>query len=509
MLGVAFLAAAAVLGVLAIQQATEISAYHNARACVAGAAPDAYCLRTVDGSVTAVTEFPGGDRIGANYALDVQTASRTLHLTFSSDSPMLGYAVDGNPAVVTIWRGVPVSVVTDGRSELTTSVPKTALARDLGNSEMSGGLGVCLILGAFAIRRNSAGGVQQPMRPRQAAAVLAIVLAGLVVMISGFALGGKSSRLGPDVTSTGGALVVVLGLSVWLGISAERRASDLQARLAQAQALTDHPVQPTPDLPAIKSPIVSTNPLTRAVRTPLRTRLHPINVGRLLGALVATYLPVLLSVGVLFGIMLTAQDGPPARAFRHAPTCIGETNLASCVGDFTAVINGVRTPANGRNSADVSYATSDGAINAWATFDGDTSALVRMAESAENAQTPLQVRVWHGSIIGAKLGGSWHWAQNNPPGVTIPAVFLAVCFGLLLFVVRLRIHRWVGSGARNQRLLTDDVGQAAAAGCSIVLLAYGFWAGAILALAVLLWLGLSARQSTRGKRRMLTSPHAA
>jgi hypothetical protein len=40
---------------------------------------------------------------------------------------------------------------------------------------------------------------------------------------------------------------------------------------------------------------------------------------------------------------------------------------------------------------------------------------------------------------------------------------------------------------------------AAAAG-SIVLLAYGFWPGAILALAVLLWLGLSAGRSTQRSR---------
>jgi hypothetical protein len=48
-----------------------------------------------------------------------------------------------------------------------------------------------------------------------------------------------------------------------------------------------------------------------------------------------------------------------------------------------------------------------------------------------------------------------------------------------------------------QRLLIDDLGQVAAAAGSIALLANGFWPGAILALAVLLWLGLSARRSTQ------------
>ena len=139
----AFLFAAGVLGVLAIQQATEISAYHHARACPADAPSDAGCLRAVDGSVAAVTEFPGGGRVSADYALDVRTASTTLHLTFSADSPMLGYAVDGDPAVVTMWRGVPVSVVTDGRSEVTASVPVTGLARDLGEQREDRRRGRC------------------------------------------------------------------------------------------------------------------------------------------------------------------------------------------------------------------------------------------------------------------------------------------------------------------------------------------------------------------------------
>jgi hypothetical protein len=58
-LGVAFLFAAGVLGVLAIQQATEISAYHHARACQADARSDAGCLLTVDGLSPRLPSFPG------------------------------------------------------------------------------------------------------------------------------------------------------------------------------------------------------------------------------------------------------------------------------------------------------------------------------------------------------------------------------------------------------------------------------------------------------------------
>ena len=498
-LGVAFVSAAGVLGLLVIRQATGISAYHHARACPAGAPASADCLQSVDGSVAGVTEFPGGGRVSADYALDVRTASTTLHLTFSSDSPMLGFAVDGAPAVVSMWHGVPVSVVTGGRSEVTASVPEAALARDLGNSGEAGGVGVFFVLGALAIRRNRRlGGVQPRTRPVLLAALSALALGGIVLVIGGIALGGQPSRLGPDLAATGAALLVVLGLSAWLGISLKRRVGRSPASHARVHGMAgDAHGRPMPDLP--------TAPPTRPARTPLRTRTHPANWAPVLGARATVPLLAGLVVAVLFGVLFTSQDGPPAQAFRHAPACVGETNLATCVGDFTAVINGVRAPANGASFADVSYATYDGAINTWARFDGDPATITRMASADENARTPLRIRAWRGSIVGAELGGSWQWAQGNPPGNTVPAFFLAASFGLLLLVVRLRIHRRTGSGVSGQQLLIDDLGQVAAAAGSIVLLAYGFWPGAILAVAVLLWLGLSARRSTQRRGTTLAT----
>src|SRR5258708_25555105 len=198
-LGVACLFAGGVLGILAIQQATEISAYHHARACLAGARSDADCLHAVDGSVAGVTESPGSGRVSADYALDVRTASTTLHLTFSSDSPMLADALDGDPAVLTMWRGVPVSVVTDGRSEVTTSVPDTALASDLGNSELTGGVGVLFVLGARAARRNRrAGGAQPLTRPALPPPLLPLGLCGIVVAVVGAAPARRRLRDAPD-----------------------------------------------------------------------------------------------------------------------------------------------------------------------------------------------------------------------------------------------------------------------------------------------------------------------
>jgi len=496
--GVGCLIAAAVLGVLAIQQATGLPAYHDARACPAGAPSSADCLQAVDGTVAAVTEFPGGYHLSADYALDVRTASTTLHLTFSSDSPMLGYAVNGDPAVVTMWRGVPVSVMTDGRSEVTTSVPETAFTRDLGDTEETGGVGVFLLLGALAIRRNRRMGVLQPLRsPVLAAVILAVALGGIVVLFGGIALGGKPSRLGPDLAATGAALVVVLCLSAWLGISIKRRPSKSPAGHVSARYLAAR------DLSA------STPRSHARTVAALRSRIHPVIGAQLLTRRAVGFLPVLLTVGVLFGVFFTSQDGPAARAYRRAPACNGEWNLATCVGDFTAVINGVRAPANGASFADVSYVTYDGAINAWARFDGNAATIASMASADESARTPLSIRVWRRSIVGAELGGSWHWADGNPPGNTIATAFLAVSFALLLLFMRLRIHRRAGSSASGNRLFAEDLGQVAAAAGSIVLLAYGFWPGAILAVAVLLWLGLTVRQSTQRSRMSLAALHSS
>ncbi len=491
-LGVACLIAAGTLGTLAIQRAAEISAYHHARACPAGASPHADCLQAVDGVVAAVTEFPGGYRVSPDYALDVRTASMTLHLTFGSDSLMLGYAADGDPAIVTRWRGMPVAVVTDGRSAVTTSVPETALARDLGNSEETGGVGVILVvIGAEGIRRKRrAGGATVPLaRPALAAALLALLLGGLVVGLGGIALGGKPSRIGPDLAATGAAIVVIVGLLARLGIHARHRVSGspggLGRRLDMARVAYSS-----------RTPVPPAAALRPVIKAPLLARVHPARWSRAL-APCAAFLPVVLTVGVLFGVWRTSQDGPPARAFRHAPECARETNLATCVGDFTAVINGVRTPADGADGADVSYATADGAINTWTGFDGN--AIAGMAAAEEKARTPLRIEVWRRSIIGAELGGSWRWAQGDPPGDMIPSVFLAVSFALLLLMVRLGNHLRAGTGASRRRLFLDDIGQVAAAAGSVVLLAFGFWPGVVLALAALLWLGLSARRSTRRK----------
>ena len=220
-LGLAFLAAAGVCGVLAVRQATEISAYHHSRVCMAGAPLDEDCLQPVDGAVSAVVEVSGKS---PEYALDVQTATGTLHTSFTSDSPMLGYAIDGDPVVVTVWRGIPVSVSADGRTEATATVPATAFAKYLGEWGQFAGAGVFLVLGGAAARRRRLAGPQPvTTSPAVTAGLLALGLGSAVVMVGGFLLAGKPSRLGPDLAVTGAALVVIAGLSGWLGVSVRRR----------------------------------------------------------------------------------------------------------------------------------------------------------------------------------------------------------------------------------------------------------------------------------------------
>src|SRR5215469_1877838 len=161
-IGVAFGVAAGVQAVRAIQESNEISAYQHARACAARAAPAADCLQRVRGLVAGVLEAPTsfGSRIPAEFALDVRTGSTTQHLEFGSDSPMLRDALDGDPAVVTMWRGVPVHVVTEGRSDDTTSVPRTASGRELAGS----GETLC----GTAIFIGAGWGIRQKLRLRTA-----------------------------------------------------------------------------------------------------------------------------------------------------------------------------------------------------------------------------------------------------------------------------------------------------------------------------------------------------
>jgi hypothetical protein len=502
----ALVIAAGSLGVLAIQQATEISAYHHAHACSAsaGVPANASCLRAVDGSVAGVTE---NSTRAAYYALDVQTASGTLRLTFSSDSTMLRSAVDGDPAVVTTWRGVPVSVETNGRSEVTTSAPDAAFACDLGYAGMAGGLAMVFASITLWLRRREGADSPQPSSAYVAAS-LTLLFGGIVVMAGGIALRAKPSAIGIDLVATGSALAVVLAFVAWLalGVRMRRQTRGYDADLARALERAEKRHRPHHGLRmpfglARHTRILATARQSRTASPAIQppTRLSEARWVRVLSANGHDMAPVLLLTAVLFGVFFTSKDGPPARAFRHAPACAGETNLATCVGSFTAVVIGVRSPADDANGASVSYVTQDGVINGWAEFGGNSLAVTSAALADQRAGTERKIRVWRRSIVAAQLGGSLRWTIDNPPGNTVPAIFLAVSFALLLTVVRLGIHSEVDSRTSKSRVLIDDVGQVVAAALSISLLAKGFLPGAILALAVLLWLGLSVWQGTRRK----------
>lgn len=489
-LGIGCLIGGGILGVAAVRQAAEASAYASAGACPANVPLTAGCRQAVPGTIVGVAEVGGNS---PDYAMDVQTSNGVVHVTFTSDSPMLGYAVNGDAALVTMWRGVPVSVSADGRTEPTAAVPDVAATKDLGESEQAAGVGLFFVLGALAMRRNCILGRQPPLRPVTAACIMALGLGAAVIAIGGHELGGRPSRLGPDLAATGSALAVVLGLSGWLLVTAQRRNRTYPA-----------PVGTAPFLPRAPRPAAMAGSPTTQAAAPVRSVLLATRWAAVLRGRAMPWVMPALTVAVLFGTLLTANDGAAARAFRDAPACAGETNLATCAGDFTATVNGVRTPLqdNG-NYADVSYVTSDGVINTWTSFDGDSSALARAATADENQRTPLTIKVWRGAIVGADLGGSWHWVQGDPPGDTIPAVFLAASFALTLLITRLRVHRRIRRGASSagasagRRLTVEEAGQAAAGAGAIILLGYGFWPAAFIMLAVLLWLALSAWRTRR------------
>ncbi len=510
--------AAAALGIGTISEAAKLSAYHDARPCPAGAPGGSSCLQTIPGTVTAVTEFPGGYRVSPDYALDVRTRSGTLDLGFSSDNPMLAYATDGSPATVTMWRDIAVLVSTDGRSAPTVGVPETALARDLGNTEKSLAVGIFLIFAFMGARMQQRRAGPGPVRPLRHLAMIGLLLSAFVLVGAAIGLGGQPSRLAPDLIGTGIGLAVVTGLTVWAGVRLRRNAASSEAghggQPAHARYTTSSPGYDAPHPPGHVQAAWRAGGAA-GLAGPARPRLSPgqrtVVWRRAVGTFAFPFLMPGLIVGVLFGIGLTAHDGPQARAYQDAPACTGQANVASCAGYFTAYVNGVRTSATGAGGAEVSFATPPrGVINAWGDFWGNVAPT---AESYEQGHTLTTIRAWRGTIVGAQFGNTWQWVNGAPPGDTAPVILLATCFALLLLAVRLRVHSLARhaavSGADRRRLILEDAGQTVTAAAGVVLLAAGFWPGALLALGALAWLGLSVRAVTRRGRTRLGLQHAA
>lgn len=489
-LGLVFLIGGVVSGVLAVGQAGLSSAYSRAAICPSAAAFDADCVQTVNGSVTAIVEFGGKD---SRYELDVQVGSRELDIAFPTANSMLGYATDGDPAEITVWRGIPVAVTTDGRSATPSSLPGYAAATDLGRCMECLGISPLFLFAPLLQRRQGRAG-KQVLGPLGLACLIAVGLGGAAIAAAGMLLAKDPDAQATILIGAGVALAVILALSAWAGLSAKRRYRKSPELRAAQQALAagthDRRYEPRfrPTVP---------------LRASLGQRLRPAGWLPALWALLKSYAAPTLVVLVLFGLFFMASDAPNARAFRSAPACQGETNLSVCVGDFTATVNGVRTASPNAGSASISYVTGDGVINAWGGFSGSGAALAATAESEEAADVPVQIEVWHGAIVGAEIGGSWHWANDNPPGDRNPAVLLAVSLMLLLLLVRRRAHRSVSTsayaGARIVRraLLRDDLGQVTVQAAGYVLLLYGYWYGALLILGVLGWMGWPARWTAR------------
>jgi hypothetical protein len=494
--GLAFLACAAVFGAFAIGQAGTASAYRHAVPCPGSAAFDADCVQTVGGFVTGVEEIGGKD---AQYELDVQAGSRALDIAFPSDDPMLGYATDGALAEVTVWRGIPVSVTADGRSAIPSSLPGYAAATDLGHFMECFGVSFLILLaplGRWWLSRTG----RRVLGPLGVALLIASLLIGLVVSASGLLLTQNPDEPATTFLIAAVALVIALALAAWAGAAARRR----QRKHPEFAALRQRQPLPPPPRVSRSSPGPRPRPVV-PLRVRLSYRLRPSGWLPVLRTLLKSYLPPVLLILVLSGLFVTMNDAPNARAFHSAPACRGETNLSVCVGEFTATVNGVRTSSPDAGAASISYVTADGAINAWGGFSGSAEALADTAEAEQTARVPVRIEAWRGAIVGAEIGGSWHWATGNPPGDTPPAILLAVSLTLLLLLVRYRAHHppaiytyaTAPTGATQRALLRDDLSEIAASAAGYLLLIYGYWYGALLVLGALGWMGWTAWRNAR------------
>jgi hypothetical protein len=327
---------------------------------------------------------------------------------------------------------------------------------------------------------------RQVLGPRGVACLIASLLGAGDLAGTGLMLTGHPNDPATVFIVAAVGLVIALALGAWAGVPTRRRTRkhpDLAA-LPQSPLLPARERRSTPrPRPAVP------------LRVRLGHRLRPANWLPVLWALLKSYLTPSLVTLVLFGLFFTAHDAPNARAFRVAPACQGETNLNVCVGEFTATVNGVRTTSPNAGSALISYVTGDDAINAWGGFSGSAGALAGTAQAEQTASTPVRIEAWRGAIVGAEIGGSWHWATGNPPGDTDPAVFLAVGLALLLLLVRYRARR--PARATQRALLRDDLIEVAVSAAGYGLLICGYRYGALLILGALGWMAWTDWRNAR------------
>ena len=423
--GPVFLICGLIVGVRAVANASTVSSYDHATACPSGAALDADCLQTVDGSVSGVTEVGGRD---ADYALYVRVGSRTLDITFGSDNQMLDSAADGDSAEVRVWRGIPVAVQSSGHSEIPNSVP----ASSAWDWVLSIG---CLVL-------------------------------GFVIVLGSLLDWRRQRRKGT-------------------GVRASRSAAVRQSRPKPVSVRQQHPLQQQQAAPSIR------------LRMALR---HLYRLPKLW-----SYFSGAVAVALLILLVSSMVNAFNIRAFRDAPACQGENNLSVCAGKFTGYVNGVRTSPQNTGTAEISYATADGAINNWGNFSGNGQALADTAKAEETASAPITIEVWKDGIVGAEIGGTWYWTSGNPPSGTLSVVFLAAFVGLELLFTRCRAHQrarstsaW-GIKAGRRMLALEDVCQVGVAAVGIWLLLSTYWWGGLFIAGVAGWACYTLWQTRRSK----------
>ncbi len=510
LIGVFCLVASGVCGVLAVQDFAAEQAYRSAVPCGSATTTAASCLTDVTATVTAVSEVGGQT---PSYQLGLSSRAGAVTVSFPGDNVVLGYAADGSTVTAEYWRGKVVSVTGQAGSATTTDAPPLAFARNLGGTLFALSFALYALLVAWVAR-------EQPRRapgslgPLGSFVVILVGIGGLVPMVCGWHLFQNPTALHGTLVAGGCALVVVVGLAGWAAVASRRRRRREAARRAgapsSAAVAPAAAVVPQPRAawltPALTDEIVL---LARPTR---RQRARAVDKGSPRPVFETTRLfgwgGVVLFALLFFAAFITLNDGPNMRAYDSAPACPAPATSPGCRGLVPVLVDGVRAATGGGEAVDISFATADGAVNAWNQFD--SSALTRQAQQLQQAETVIPAQVWGDRVLGVQLDGTMHWAQGDPPDDSFAAGSLAVLAGLALLLNRARTRfRHPERGPRTGRWLLDDAAQLVLTAAGVWLMAVGIGWGVLPLVGGLGWSQWSVPRAGVLRRRRSLIPALA
>ena len=522
LVGLFCLVAGGVCGVLAVQDYGTEQAYRSAVPCGSATTTASSCLTDVTATVTAVSEVGGKEQ---SYQLGLSSSAGAVTVSFPGDNLVLGYAQDGAVVTAEYWRGKVVSVTGEAGSATTTDAPPLAFARNLGGTLFALSFALYAFLVAWTTRelpRRKPGS----LGPLGSFVAVLVGIGGLVPMVCGWHLLQTPTELNGTLVAGGCGLAVAAGLAGWATVAGRRRRRREAARRAgaPASATAADPaasgaaaVVPQPRA-ASRAPGLAPGiapgyggEIVLLPRPTRRQRARAVDRGSPRPAFESTRLfgwgGVVLFVLLFFAAFITLNDTPNMRAYDNAPACPAPATTAGCRGLVPVQLNGVRTTTDG-GAVNISFATEDGAVNAWNQFD--PSALTRQAQQLEQAGTVLQAQVWGDRVLGAQLDGTTYWAQGDPPGGGFAADALAVLAGLALLLNRFRTRcRYPERSPRAGRWLLDDAAQLLLTAAGVWLLAVGIGWGVLPLVGGLGWSQWSVPEAGRLRRRRALIPALA